>query len=60
MGCGDACPDIPGKRCVDWDLTDGRREGPVSQVRAIRGEIAHRVGQLPAELDSSASLDAAT
>src|SRR5437868_13568237 len=22
MGCGDSCPYIPGKRYVDWDLTD--------------------------------------
>src|SRR5213078_631992 len=22
MGCGDACPVIPGKRYVDWDLPD--------------------------------------
>src|SRR5687768_1918327 len=22
MGCGDECPFIPGKRYVDWDLTD--------------------------------------
>ena len=27
MGCGDACPYIPGKRYIDWDLVDpaGRR-----------------------------------
>jgi protein-tyrosine-phosphatase len=22
MGCGDACPVFPGKRYLDWDLTD--------------------------------------
>src|SRR4051812_48854735 len=22
MGCGDACPFVPGKRYVDWDLPD--------------------------------------
>ena len=22
MGCGDECPYIPGKRYIDWDLTD--------------------------------------
>ena len=22
MGCGDACPYIPGKRYIDWDLPD--------------------------------------
>jgi arsenate reductase (thioredoxin) len=50
MGCGDACPYIPGKRYVDWDLPDpaGR---PVEEVRALREEIAERVGALVDELD---------
>ena len=25
MGCGDACPYIPGKRYIDWDLPDPKR-----------------------------------
>jgi protein-tyrosine-phosphatase len=58
MGCGDACPYIPGKRYIDWDLTDPK-DKPVPEVRAIRDDIAHRVGQLLAELDSSASRRAA-
>ncbi len=49
MGCGDACPYIPGKRYVDWELDDpaGR---PVEEVRRIRDEIARRVADLAAEL----------
>jgi arsenate reductase (thioredoxin) len=45
MGCGDACPLIPGKRYVDWDLPDpaGR---PPGEVRAIRDEIDARVRAL--------------
>jgi arsenate reductase len=45
MGCGDACPYIPGKRYIDWDLPDpkGRR---LDEVRAIRDEIARRVDEL--------------
>jgi arsenate reductase len=27
MGCGDACPFIPGKRYLDWDLEDPRGRG---------------------------------
>jgi arsenate reductase (thioredoxin) len=52
MGCGDACPYIPGKRYVDWDLPDpsGR---PVEEVRATRDEIAERVDELVAELDQA-------
>jgi len=51
MGCGDACPYIPGKRYIDWDLPDpaGR---PIDEVRAIRDDIATRVAALAAELDS--------
>ena len=50
MGCGDACPYIPGTRYIDWDLPDpsGR---PLEEVRAIRDEIAGRVVKLAEELD---------
>jgi arsenate reductase (thioredoxin) len=50
MGCGDACPYIPGKRYLDWELTDpaGR---PIDEVRVIRDEIAARVRALVDELD---------
>ena len=52
MGCGDACPFIPGKRYVDWDLPDpaGR---PLDEVRATRDEIGKRVEALVAELDGA-------
>jgi arsenate reductase (thioredoxin) len=49
MGCGDACPYIPGKRYIDWDLTDPSGL-PVEQVRAIRDDIAARVAALVDEL----------
>src|SRR5215217_7896876 len=49
MGCGDACPYIPGKRYVDWDLPDPKGR-PVDEVRATRDEIVRRVKQLVAEL----------
>jgi protein-tyrosine-phosphatase len=50
MGCGDACPYIPGKRYVDWDLPDPKGR-PVDEVRATRDDIARRVEALVAELD---------
>jgi protein-tyrosine-phosphatase len=50
MGCGDACPYIPGKRYVDWELADPKAL-PIDEVRAIRDDIAHRVERLVAELD---------
>jgi arsenate reductase (thioredoxin) len=50
MGCGDECPYIPGKRYVDWDLTDPAGQD-LATVTRIRDEIARRVGYLVAELD---------
>ena len=53
MGCGDECPYIPGKRYLDWDLTDPKGQ-PVEAVRATRGEIERRVRALVEELDAAA------
>ena len=49
MGCGDACPVVPGKRYEDWELPDpfGR---PRAEVRAVRDEIEHRVRGLARDL----------
>ena len=49
MGCGDACPYIPGKRYVDWSLRDPKGL-PLGEVRAIRDEIVGRIDSLLAEL----------
>jgi arsenate reductase (thioredoxin) len=49
MGCGDECPVYPGKRYVEWELPDPAGKD-VDEVRAIRDDIALRVGQLIAEL----------
>lgn len=42
MGCGDACPVVPGATREDWPLLDPSGM-PVEQVRAIRDEIQRRV-----------------
>jgi len=49
MGCGDACPVLPGKRYIDWTLEDpaGR---PPDEVRRIRDDIQQRVDELLREL----------
>jgi arsenate reductase len=49
MGCGDACPYIPGKRYVDWELDDPAGKA-LDEVRHIRDEIALRVDALVEEL----------
>jgi arsenate reductase len=49
MGCGDACPFVPGKRYEDWELDDPAGRG-VDAVRPIRDEIRRRVEALIASL----------
>lgn len=49
MGCGDACPYVPGKRYLDWELDDPKGQA-VDAVRTTRDEIARRVDALLAEL----------
>ena len=49
MGCGDACPYIPGKRYIDWDLPDPKGL-PLDEVRALRDDIAYRTEALAKEL----------
>jgi arsenate reductase len=51
MGCGDACPVIPGRRYIDWDLTDPK-DLPIADVRRIRDDIKTRVGSLVEELEN--------
>jgi len=51
MGCGDECPYIPGKRYLDWDLTDPKGQS-LEAVRATRDEIERRVRALVEELDA--------
>jgi protein-tyrosine-phosphatase len=48
--CDDACPVVPGKRYVNWQLPDPK-DSPLYEVRAIRDDIESRVGELLAELD---------
>jgi len=53
MGCGDACPVIPGKRYIDWDLRDPQ-DLPLDSVREIRDDIKVRVAGLVKDLDHAA------
>lgn len=52
MGCGDACPVIPGKRYIDWELRDPQSL-PIDEVRRIRDDIALRVTDLVKDLDQA-------
>ncbi len=45
MGCGDACPVLPGKRYLDWELRDPFGL-PIEDVRVIRDDIRRRIDGL--------------
>jgi protein-tyrosine-phosphatase len=45
MGCGDACPVLPGRRHEDWDVEDPAGKPP-ERVRAIREDVRARVRRL--------------
>ncbi len=49
--CDDACPVIPGKRYLAWELPDPKGE-PLGRVREIRDDLDGRVRALAAELDA--------
>ena len=45
MGCGEACPVVPGLRRMDWPLEDPKGK-PVERVREIRDDVRKRVADL--------------
>lgn len=45
MGCGEACPAVPGLRRDDWPLEDPKGK-PVERVREIRDDVKRRVTAL--------------
>jgi arsenate reductase (thioredoxin) len=46
MGCGDACPVLPGKEYADWNLPDPAGLS-LEEVRELRAVIEQRVSSLP-------------
>jgi protein-tyrosine-phosphatase len=49
MGCGDSCPNFPGKRYEDWDVEDPAGQD-AEHVRLIRDDIESRVRALLTQL----------
>jgi arsenate reductase (thioredoxin) len=45
MGCGEACPHVPGIRRLDWPLEDPKGK-PLERVRQIRDDVKARVTSL--------------
>ena len=48
MGCGDACPWMPARQHIDWQIPDPR-DMDTQQFNAVRDQIAALVKQLIAE-----------
>lgn len=42
LGCGEACPNVPGLRRDDWPLADPKGAGP-DAARRIRDQVRERV-----------------
>ncbi|HMW26386.1 MAG TPA: arsenate reductase ArsC [Ferruginibacter sp.] len=49
MGCGDACPWMPAKQFIDWQIPDPKNMEPV-QFNEVRDLIAGKVKQLLSDL----------
>jgi arsenate reductase len=49
MGCGDACPWMPAKKFIDWDIPDPKDMNE-DDFRKVRNEIKEKVKTLLASL----------
>jgi len=49
MGCGDACPWMPAKKFIDWDIPDPK-EMDENNFKLVRDLIKTRVSELMASL----------
>jgi arsenate reductase len=48
--CDDACPVVPGKHYINWQLPDPKTM-PIEQVRELRDDIREQVEALVTELE---------
>jgi len=52
MGCGDACPHLPAKKRLNWDLQDPKLMPPQG-FRSVRDEIKRKVSDLIKDLKNN-------
>lgn len=45
MGCGEACPFVPGLQIIEWSVPDPKRQ-PLERVRQIRDQVHEQVRTL--------------
>ena len=50
MGCGDACPWMPAKQFIDWQIPDPKNMGP-KQFNEVRDLIKEKVKELIKEIE---------
>ncbi|MGQ0613752.1 MAG: arsenate reductase ArsC [Planctomycetaceae bacterium] len=53
MGCGDACPSLPARLRLAWQISDPKGL-PAEEFRKVREEIAERVRELLGRVGGSA------
>ena len=51
MGCGDACPFLPARKRLDWDLPEPQNM-PQAEFNKVRDDIRRRVAELIEEMES--------
>ena len=49
MGCGDACPWMPAKKFIDWDIPDPKSMSE-QDFRKVRDQVGDKVKELLASL----------
>jgi protein-tyrosine-phosphatase len=54
MGCGDACPLLPGKRYEDWEIEDPDGK-TLDEIRIIRDQIKDKVAELLQSIEAVAA-----
>jgi protein-tyrosine-phosphatase len=54
MGCGDACPTLPARHRLDWELPDPKHL-PDDEFRAVRDRIEGLIAELLAGATASAA-----
>lgn len=52
MGCGDACPYLPSKKCIEWDIPDPQ-DGPMTVYEALYEDLRNRIRQLIQDMTES-------
>ena len=54
MGCGDACPLLPGKQYEDWEIDDPDGK-TLEEIRIIRDQIKAKVSRLLQSIETAVS-----